>query len=376
MRILIIASTPSSIISFRGRLIQEFNNRGYKVHLTAPFVESDSPIMRDLKEIFNVEIHPIALKKANIGFFSDLIYLLRLIRLIKEIKPQFVFQYTLKPIIYGSIASYLSRVPKCFSMLSGLGFLFISNTKNPLKKLIKYIGRFLLFIALRNNSKIFFQNNDDRQDLIRKKIINNQDTCLINGSGVDLNYYQFSELPNNASFLLIARMIKSKGIIEYIDAIRIVKNKYPETIFTLVGGVEENIDAIGREDINGWINEGLIEYKGELKDVRPVIKDCSVYVLPSYREGTPRSVLEAMSMGRPIITTDAPGCKETVINEVTGFIVKVRDPILLANAMERMIEDPNLRKELGRNSRIYAEKKYDDNLVSKKIVKEIEMNLS
>lgn len=376
MNVLIIASTPSSIIDFRGKLIKEFTDNGFVVHIVAPFSkESDAELMNKLIDEYGVYLHYSKLDKAKINLLTDLLYLYKLTTIIKSIRPKFVFLYTLKPVIYGSIASFIAGVPRCFSMLSGLGFLFIDNTNNFFKKLLKKLGQFMLRISLSFNTKIFFQNNDDKEELLKKKIISNHETVLINGSGVDLNYYKFSKLPEDPVFLLIARMIKSKGIYEYIEAIKILKKEFPNLKFMLLGGVEDNVDSINIMEIRRWVDDGLIEYTGQVDDVRPYIKECSIYVLPSYREGTPRSVLEAMSMGRPIITTDAPGCRDTVIDGVTGYLVKVKDSQNLALIMRKLILDLKMRSLMGKQARRYAEEKYDDIKVSKKIVEEIKITL-
>ena len=180
-------------------------------------------------------------------------------------------------------------------------------------------------------------------------------------------------LPAEPSFLLIARMIKNKGIREYVDAIREVKEIYPSVKFSLVGGLEKNIDAIDPGTIKSWISDGLVDYRGAVSDVRPEIAMCSVFVLPSYREGTPRSVLEAMAMGRAIITTDVPGCRETVINGVTGFLVPSKDSSGLADAMKRLIKEEALRAEMGQRSREYAEQKYSDGLVVADLISQLDL---
>lgn len=196
---------------------------------------------------------------------------------------------------------------------------------------------------------------------------------MVNGSGVDLVHYNLRPMPPEPSFLLIARMIQNKGIREYIDAIREVKMVYPLVNFTMVGGLEENIDGIDFKDIQSWVSEGLVDYKGALSDVRPEIEKYSIYVLPSYFEGTPRSVLEAMSMGRAIITTDVPGCRETVISGVTGFLVQPKDSVGLANAMERLIQDRELREKMGHKSREYAVNKYSGESVVAEIISQLNL---
>lgn len=373
MKLVIVASTPESIIPFRGKLILRFCNLGFKVHICAPFNEEHQNIVQELKDNYFVEPHTTILGKASMNMLSDLRYLIRLIKITKSVKPDVMLCYTMKPVIYGSIAGWISKVPMRISMITGLGFIF-SESHNVFKRCVQFISKILLKFSLQKNNKIFFQNIDDQKLFSQKKITSkNQLTFVTNGSGVDLNFYKVRPLPPKPSFLLIARMINNKGIREYIKAIREVKKSYPSITFSMVGGLEENIDGIDLKDIYSWVAEGLVNYKGSLSDVRPEIEDCSIFVLPSYREGTPRSVLEAMSMGRAIITTDVPGCRDTVIDGVTGILVRPKDSFDLAKAMLRLIKDSELRIEMGRKSREYVEKKYSDRLVVEQIISQLDL---
>ena len=373
MKLIIVASTPESIIPFRGKLILGFRNLGIKVHICAPFTEEHKNIVQELRDNYSVETHTTDLGKASMNMLSDFRYLIRLIKIIKAVKPDLMICYTMKPVVYGSIAGWIAKVPERVSMITGLGFLF-SNSHGVLKQGVQFIGKVLLSFSLRKNNKIFFQNIDDKKLFYQKKITGkNQLTFVTNGSGVDLKFYNVRPLPCEPSFLLIARMINDKGIREYVEAIREVKKSYPSIRFSMVGGLEENIDGIHFKDIQSWVAEGLIDYKGKLSDVRPEIEECSIYVLPSYREGTPRSVLEAMSMGRAIITTDVPGCRDTVIDGVTGLLVRPKDSSDLAEAMIRLIQDNKLTVEMGRNSREYAEKKYSDESVVSEILSQLDL---
>jgi glycosyltransferase involved in cell wall biosynthesis len=215
--------------------------------------------------------------------------------------------------------------------------------------------------ALARTKAVFFQNPDDLADFKKRNLLKKGvKTVIINGSGVDLNHYSLSPLPDEPVFLLMARLIGDKGIREYQEAARRVRAKYSQARFLLAGGFDENPAAIDKEEIRGWQEEKDIEYLGRLEDVRPAIAQSRIYVLPSfYREGTPRTILEAMSMGRPVITTDAPGCRETVEHGVNGFLVPVKDAGALAEIMEKFIEQPSLAESMGRESRRIAEQKYD-----------------
>ena len=371
MKILLIASTPWSIISFRGKLITSLINSKFEVHICAPFGNEYEHISSKLENEYYVKTHDINLKRASFNIKSDLVYIYELVSLIKLIRPDSILSYTMKPVIFGSIVGWLLKTSSVNSMITGLGFLFSDSNSNR-QKLVKFFGKHILKFGLRRNHNVIFQNHDDKDLFIDEGIINSSQNILVtNGSGVDLNYYSVKSLPSKPSFLLIARMIKNKGIYDYIEAIKIIKKSYPFISFDLLGGVEKNIDAIPIENINAWVNQNLITYYGEVADVRKAIERCSIYVLPSYREGTPRSVLEAMSMGRPIITTDVPGCKNTVINGFNGYLVEPKNPLSLANAMEKLINNRILRDKTGHSSRLLAEEKFNDIEVAEKIVSQL-----
>jgi len=194
---------------------------------------------------------------------------------------------------------------------------------------------------------------------------------LVNGSGVDLAHYDLAPLPEAPVFLFIGRLLTDKGIVEYAEAARQVKARYPEARFLVAGWLDSNPTAISQQQLDGWINDGIIEFLGKLDDVRPAIGQCAVYVLPSYREGTPRTVLEAMSMGRPVITTDAPGCRETVIDGRNGFLVPVKAIDELAEAMIKLAGDSGLREIMGKESRLIAEDKYDVHKVNRSMLRQL-----
>ncbi len=213
---------------------------------------------------------------------------------------------------------------------------------------------------------VLFQNPDDRKALLSSGLISPKtSTVIVNGSGVDVARFAPAALPDQPiTFLLIARLLREKGISEYARAAAIIKSRHLDAQFVLIGPLEPHLDAIKEADIRGWVDEGTLTWGGAVSDVRPHIAASSVYVLPSYHEGTPRTVLEAMAMGRPIITTDAPGCRETVIEGQNGFLVPVRNVDKLADAMERFINNPSLLGVMGQHSRKIAETKYDVHLVN------------
>jgi len=364
---LIVASYAESFLNFRYNLIKELVSQGYSVITCAPKNDNVSSKLSEL----NVKFIPTSLNRTGSNPFSDLFYILELVKIMRNTKPDIVFSYAHKPVIYASIAAKIARIPKIYSMITGMGYVFSdSSTKS---KFLSLIATVLFKISLKFNNIIFFQNIDNLESFLKMKIINQHTkTVLINGSGIDTELFKPATLPDSISFLLIARLLIDKGIREYIAAAKIIKNKYPNTIFKLVGWIDTNPNSISQHELTSWINEGIIQFFGKLEDVRPIITQSSIYVLPSYCEGTPRTVLEAMAMSRPIITTDAPGCKETVIDGINGFKVPVKNIQQLADAMEKFIIDPQLCDKMGHQSRELALKKYDVNTVNQTIINAIQ----
>jgi glycosyltransferase involved in cell wall biosynthesis len=244
-------------------------------------------------------------------------------------------------------------------MIEGLGYAF--GTLTWRQWLLGYVVRNLYRVALQSSSGVFYLNPDDLK-LFKDLRITPDDinVTLLNGIGVDQDWYLPCDLPAEPVFLLIARLLADKGIREYQHAARRLKARYPRARFLLAGDLDPNPLSIGAAELASWQADGAIEYLGHLDDVRPAFAAARVYVLPSYyREGTPRTVLEAMAMGRPIVTTDAPGCRETVVDGVNGYLVPVRDDVALEMAMERFILDPSLAERMGRESLAIAREKYD-----------------
>ncbi|EUC71634.1 glycosyl transferase [Alcanivorax sp. 97CO-5] len=355
---MLIASYPDSIVKFRGALISNFINAGYQVHVAVPKLDSSPDIAKRLNDI-GVIVHDIPLHRTGLNPFKDLYTLLSLRKLIMHIEADCVLGYTIKPVIYGSLAAWLSSVKHRFALITGLGYAFTGEAEG-LRKVLRTVIKQLYRFSLSRNSLVFFQNPDDEAlfrelGILRPSI----SSCVVNGSGVDVTEYAVSPLPERPSFLLIARLLGDKGVREYAQAAALVKARYPDVSFRLVGWIDDNPDAISQKELDEWVNLGTIDFLGKLSDVRPAIADSSVYVLPSYREGTPRTVLEAMAMGRAVITTDAPGCRETVVDGDNGFLVPVKDVPALADSMIRLIENPVKVKTMGIRSRQIAEEKYD-----------------
>lgn len=368
MKFLLLASYPDSIINFRGNLIDELCRHGFKVHVVAPGLSSNTAVNSELQGR-GVVTHDIYLRRTGMNPVSDIRTLVSLLYLLFLIRPDYFLCYTIKPVIYGLIASSILRIKHRYALITGLGYAFQGSGQ---RGVIGFLVKKLYSYALRNTNKVFFQNPDD-EVLFRKLNILHKNTSsfVVNGSGVDTVHFQVVPLPDKIQFLLIARLLGDKGVREYVEAARVIRLNNPEVTFSLVGWIDDNPDAISPHELDKWVEEGVINYVGRLNDVRTAIAASSVYVLPSYREGTPRTVLEAMSMGRAVITTDAPGCRETVNDGDNGFLVPVKSVTGLVNAINNFISNPSIIRMMGQRSREIIEDKYDVNKVNAVMLREM-----
>lgn len=367
---LLVASYPDSLIQFRGPLIEALLSAGCDVHVAVPALDPHCDIAKRLREL-GVDVHDIPLQRTGMNPARDLSALFALRKLMRQIHADYVLGYTIKPVIYGSLAAWSTGVTNRFALITGLGYAFTGEATG-LRKLLRTLIQQLYRFSLSRNRLVFFQNPDDEALFRELSLLNPAiPSCVVNGSGVDVAEYTTTALPERPSFLLIARLLGDKGVREYAQAAALVKQRFPEVTFRLVGWIDDNPDAISQAELDGWIGAGTIEFLGKLSDVRPAISDSSVYVLPSYREGTPRTVLEAMAIGRAVITTDAPGCRETVVDGDNGFLVPVQDAATLAETMVKFIDSPDLVATMGARSREIAEEKYDVHMVNTVMLREM-----
>jgi glycosyltransferase involved in cell wall biosynthesis len=315
-------------------------------------------------------VHSIPMLRTGTNPLADLKTLWALWRLMRRVRPDYVMGHTIKPVIYGSLAAWLAGVPRRFALVTGLGYAFQGEgQRGRLQALVQR----LYAMAMSRVEKVFFQNPDD-EALFRQLgvLAASTPSCVVNGSGVDVGSFTVVPLPPGVTrFLLMARLLGDKGVREYAKAARRIRAMHPSVQCALVGWIDSNPNAITQAELDAWVSDGSIEFLGRLADVRPAITDCSVYVLPSYREGTPRTVLEAMAVGRAIITTDAPGCRETVVDGDNGFLVPVRSVDALEQAMLKFINDPTLAARMGQRARQVVEDKYDVHKVNAVILQEM-----
>ncbi|MFC1523800.1 glycosyltransferase family 4 protein [Thermodesulfobacteriota bacterium] len=369
-KIIVLGSYDQSLINFRGLLLQTMVQEGHEVIACAPEISDDVR-----SKLFSIGVHSVSVPMNRTGItpVKDLVTFFILVKLFVSVKPDIILSYTIKPVIYGSLAARMAGIQKIYSMITGLGNAFTFG--NLRQRLLGTIASLLYRISLKQNQKVFFQNPDDVKFFKELRFLSDPEkVVMINGSGVDLEWYKPVPLPGNCSFLLIARLIREKGVYDYVEAARMIKQKHPHVKFRLVGWLENSPSAITETELLSWKEEGIIEYLGKLDDVRPAIAETTVYVLPSYYlEGVPRTNLEAMAMGRPVITTDAPGCRETVIEGENGFLVPLRHPEALAQAMEKFVHQPEKVSRMGSVSRELAETKFNVHEVNKIIMKTIDL---
>lgn len=305
----------------------------------------------------------------------DGIDMLSLALLLSRLRPDVTLGYFVKPVIFGTLAARLAGVPRRVAMIEGLGYVFTSSVgPEPLKrKLLRGLVSWLYRFALARAHKVVFLNQDDINEFVDAGLVQKHKVVKLGGIGVDLSEWPLTQLAKEPiTFLLAARLLREKGIVEYAGAAELVKARYPAVRFVLLGGLDPNPGGLPEAEVKAWVAQGLLEWPGHV-DVKPWLAQTTVYVLPSYyREGVPRSTQEAMAMGRPVITTNAPGCRETVDDGVNGFVVPVRDTPALAAAMIRLIENPALISAMGLESRRIAEERFDVAKINSRLMSVLE----
>ncbi|MFM8635757.1 MAG: glycosyltransferase family 4 protein [Planctomycetia bacterium] len=365
-QVLILASYAPSLLNFRGPLLRDLGNAGHTVHVAAP--DFDLALREGLEQM-GAEVHETPLDRQGTGVLPDLRYFRVLRDLIRKTRPDLVLTYTIKPNIWGAFAAFLCGAPSA-AMVTGLGYAF-TGKGGFTQRISRFVAIVLYRLATSCNRVVVFQNPDDRNDFIAAGCLANPSKArMVNGSGVDCDHYAPAPLPDTPVFLMIARLLTNKGVREYGEAAIRLKHSRPQARCVLVGYFEEGPDSIAKADMDRWVAGGL-EYVGKLDDVRPALASCSVYVLPSYREGTPRSVLEALATGRPVITCDAPGCRETVVDGLNGFLVPVGDVESLHARMAQLADDPDLRSRMAGESLRIAREKFDVGAVNSVLMRHL-----
>ncbi len=360
MKIGFIANSSWNLYNFRSALICALQDHGHQVIAIAP---ADGYSDR-LEEMGCVFVPVVGMHVKGTNPIQDLRLMRQLCLVYQEQQLDVVLHYTIKPNIYGTLAARWAGIP-AINNVTGLGTVFLRHT--PAAKVARYLYR----LAFQYPQKVFFQNDDDRQLFIRKKLVQPDIADLVPGSGIDTaQFLADATTPKTGrfTFLMIARLLYDKGIVEYIQAIRLLKSQGVNARFLLLGRINADKGlGVSPEQVQDWEAEGLIEYLGVVDDVRPVIASAHAVVLPSYREGTPRTLLEAASMSRPLVATDVPGCRETIKDGYNGFLCQVKDARSLAEKMAHLYWLPETkRQEMGQNSRRFVEEHFAVDLVIKK----------
>ncbi|WP_083203865.1 glycosyltransferase family 4 protein [Ensifer adhaerens] len=365
-KIVLIASLTSSLTNFRRDLMKDLIGAGFDVVAMAP---DRDPIVEDELDTLGVRFVRIPMSRASVNPLADLATLAVLVRLFLQERPTAILPYTMKPIIYGGIAARLCSVPYGYFLVTGLGHVFaVEPDESVVRKLMRWMCVGLYRCAFKKAKAVFVYNDADLADITERRLVDDHSiVSMVPGSGVDLDRYRASTPPlQPIVFLMVARLLRDKGIPEYVAAARAIRARHPDAVFQLLGHYDPNPTGINKRDVAIWQQEGVVQYLGATRDVRANLADCSVFVLPSYyREGIPRSILEAMATGRAIITTDLPGCRQTVDPGVNGLLIEPRNVSSLVEAMETFIEDRAAILTMGQASRRMAEEKFDVRLVNR-----------
>lgn len=364
----IVSSQAFSMVNFRGPLIGDLVAAGVQVHALAP--DYDNELRQKISELGASPVD-FRLTRTGMNPVRDGLDTLRLTALLRSLQPDVTLGYFIKPVIYGTLAGWLAGVPRRVAMIEGLGYVFTASGSRQTwkRKLLRTLVCWLYRFALARAQKVIFLNGDDLAEFVEAGLVHQAKAVKLGGIGVDLADWPLAPpVTQPVTFLLAARLLREKGIVEYAEAARKVKARHPDVRFVLLGGLDPNPGGLDQSEVETWVKEGLLEWPGHVA-VRPWLTQTSVFVLPSYREGVPRSTQEAMAMGRAVITTDAPGCRETVDEGANGFLVPVRDVPALTEALLRFVEAPTLIATMGKESRRLAEKRFDVHAINARLLK-------
>lgn len=354
MKIAILSSHTPSIFWFRMDMMKEFLSRGHEVYAIA-----NEPEELWKQRFFEngITYRQIITSRNSVNPLQDLHTFRSIKQILREIQPDKLFTFQAKTVIYGGIAANLLGIKETYPLIAGVGSLFLKDDLRT--KLLRRVLVTEYKLGMKHSAAVFFQNTDDEKTFRDYGIIRKQKVQLLNGSGVNVDHFLPADMPDSCTFLCISRLIRDKGVYEYLQACREIRIRHPQVRCLLVGPYDTNPSALKPEELQQFVEDGSIEYFGNQDDVRPFLAQCSVYVLPSYREGTPKTVLEAMACGRAVITTDVPGCRETVKDGENGFLIPAKDVGALIEKMEYMLGHREDVVRMGRIGRSTAEAVFD-----------------
>lgn len=368
-RFALIGNQAFSLVNFRGTLLRDLASRGGTCFALAPdFTAETEAKVRE----FGATPIEISLSRTGMNPAHDVTTYLALVDILRAIQPDVVLSYAYKPAILGTLAARAAGVPRRFAMIEGLGWTFgqggdvVERIKRQTARLASI---FLYRRALEAADGVFFLNDEDITEFQRLRLVNESQSIMMGAIGVNLSdWTRKTPMPSMPTFVLLARMIREKGIYDFVEAARLLRREKIEARFLLLGGLDSNPAAIARSELQSWVGEGVIEWPGHV-DAKSWLEKGTVFVLPSYyREGVPRSIQEAMALGMPIITTNVPGCRDTVNPGVNGLLVRPNDPHALATAMRHLAVNPLIAEEMGRNSLQMAKERYDDKVINSRVL--------
>lgn len=370
MKVAIISSMASTLVNFRGPLIAEMVRRGHEVLAFAP--DHDSGTRSALKQLGAKPID-YAMSRTGLNPLRDAVALAQLVRLLRHHRPDTSFAYFIKPVIYGTLAAKLAGVRNRYAMMEGMGFVFTHENPGVGHRILQWVSIRLFRLSLFFATRLLLLNEDDYQEFMDRRLVRPEKASILGGIGVDLSEWSY-HVPKTdpVEFVFVGRLLRDKGVEEFAAAARLVLEKFPFARFVMLGGHDSNPTAIPLSRVQEWVKEGIVEWPGHVP-IRPALQAASVFVLPSYREGVPRSTQEAMAMGLPVVTTDVPGCRETIVEGANGFLVPARNVAALAEAMAYFVTHPEKIIPMGLESRRIAEERFDVHRQNSKLLDLIDL---
>lgn len=362
-KFILVSPKNRSAYNFRGDLIKDIQGKGYDVVVTGPNKEGVEKI-----ETLGAKFIEMPVNKNGLSPFADIAYCLKLRSIMKAEKADAILGYTIKPMIYGSIAGWLAGVKKRIAMVTGAGYLFANKSLKV--RIIRSISFVLYRIGLGAAQKVIFQNVDDLNEFVEYGLVKKDKCYVVNGSGVNMSRFTPSVYPDVPTFFFLGRLVYAKGGMDFVKAAKIVKEKYPNSRFMILGKIDKTVpDAITSEDLMPYVNDGTVELFPETDNIVQYYAKSSVFVLPTaYREGTPRVILEALASARAIITTFTPGCKETVKDGVNGFFVPIHNSEVCAEKMMYFITHPADIERMGKESLMLCKNKYEISIINRNML--------